>query len=69
MEKTYTQKVHFKIVIEGDYTCCNMWDEDLCQEADELHDTVLNYVGDNIEDYFHKVNIVLTDLETIEEVY
>lgn len=67
MEKTYTQKVHFKIIIEGDYSCGNMWEEDLYQNAEEFHDTVLDYVGDNIIDYFHKVNITLTDLETIEE--
>lgn len=66
MQKTYTQSVHFKITIEGDYSCCNLWDEDLCQDADEFHDAVLNHVGDNIVDYFHNANIVLTDLKTIE---
>ena len=25
MEKTYTQKVHYKIIIEGDYSCGNLW--------------------------------------------
>lgn len=67
MEKTYTQKVHFKIVIEGDYSCGNLWEEDLCQDANEFHDCVLEYVSDNIIDYFHNVNIKLTNLETIED--
>lgn len=67
MEKTYTQKVHFKIVIEDDYSCGKLWEEDLCQDANEFHDSVLEYVSDNIIDYFHNVNIVLTDLKTIED--
>ena len=29
MEKTYTQKVHYKIILEGDYSCSNLWEEDL----------------------------------------
>ena len=32
MEKTYTQSVHYKIVIEGDYCCSNLWEEDLYEE-------------------------------------
>lgn len=69
MEKTYTQKVRFKLIIEGDYSCRNLYDEELLQNADDFHDTVLNYIGDNIIDYFHNANIELTNLETIEEVY
>ena len=33
MEKTYTQKVHFKFVIEGDYSCGNLWEEELYENA------------------------------------
>ena len=29
MEKTYTQSVHYKIIIEGDYACANQWEEEL----------------------------------------
>lgn len=65
MRKTYTQTVHFKIVIEGDYSCCNLWDEELSKDAKDFYDAVLDYVDDNIVDYFH--NIVLADLRTIEE--
>ena len=69
MEKSYTQKVHYKIVIEGDYSCGNLWEEELYQEANEARDNVLNYIADNIADYFHNANIVLDNLRTIEEKY
>ena len=67
MEKTYTQEVHFKIVIEGDYACCNLWEEELLEKAEDFHDGVLEYVGDNIIDYFDNANIKLTNLKTIKE--
>lgn len=69
MEKTYTQKVHYKIIIEGDYSCSNLWEEELYQEASDAHDNVLEHIADNIADYFHNVNITLDNLRTIEEVY
>ena len=68
MEKTYTQEVHFKIVIEGDYSCGNLYEEELYQEANEAHDSVLEHVSYNIMDYFYKANITLDNLRTIEEV-
>ena len=68
MEKTYTQKVHFKIVIEGDYSCGNLWEEELYENAEEAYDTVKDYLIGNIMDYDDKMNIELTNLETIEEV-
>ena len=43
MEKTYTQKVHFKFVIEGDYSCGNLWEEELYKNAEDAYDTVKNY--------------------------
>lgn len=69
MEKTYTQKVHYKIIIEGDYSCGNLWEEELYQEASDAHDNVLEHIADNITDYFHNANITLDNLRTIEEVY
>ena len=69
MEKTYTQKVHYKIIIEGDYSCGNMWEEELYQEPNDAHDNVLDHIADNIIEYFHNANIVLDNLRTIEEVY
>ena len=68
MEKTYTQKVHYKIIIEGDYSCGNLWEEDLYQEASEAYDNVLEYIANNITDHFHNVNITLDNLRTFEGV-
>lgn len=68
MEKTYTQKVHFRFIIEDDYSCGNLWEEDLYKNAEDAYDTVKNYLIENIMDYYDKVNIKLTNLETIEEV-
>lgn len=68
MKKTYTQKVHFKFVIEDSYSCWNLWEEELYKNAEDAYDTVKNYLIENIEDYYDKINIKLTSLETIEEV-
>ena len=65
MEKTFTEKVHYRIVIEGDYSCCNKYEEELHEEPDDLHDIVLNYVTDNIADFMP--NIILSNLRVIEE--
>lgn len=67
MQKTYTQSVHFKITIEGDFSCGNSWEEELCQSADEFHDIVLDHVGDNIVHYFSNADVVITDLKIIED--
>lgn len=69
MEKTYTQKVNFKFVIEGSYSCGNLLEEELYKNIEDAYDTVKNYLIENIIDYYDKVNIKLTNLETIEEVY
>ena len=67
MEKTYTQSVHYKIVIEGDYSCDNLWEEDLYEDVEEAHDNVWEYVASNIIDYYHTADIELSDLKTMEE--
>ena len=51
MEKTYTEKVHYRIVIEGDYTVCNKWEEELDTCAEDLHDRVWEFVAENIVQY------------------
>ena len=61
MEKTYTQSVHYKIVIEGDYSCSNLWEEDLYEDVEEAHDNVWEYVASNIIDYYHTADIELSD--------
>ena len=68
MEKTYTQKVHYKIILEGDYSCGNLWEEELYKEANEAHDNVLEHIANNITDHFHNANITLDNLITFEEV-
>ena len=67
MEKTYTQSVHYKIVNEGDYSCGNLWEEDLYEDAEEAHDNVWEYVASNIIDYYHTADIELSNLKTTEE--
>jgi hypothetical protein len=67
MAKTYTQKVHYRIVIEGDYSISNLEEEELCENADEMHDLVWDYIADNICDYYPPKNIVLDNLRTEEE--
>ena len=48
MAKTYTQKVHFRIVIEGDYSMSNLLEEELCESAEETKELLWDYVADNI---------------------
>lgn len=69
MERTYTQSVHYKIVIEGDYSCGNLWEEDLYEDAEEAHDNVWEHVAGHIIDYYHTADIELSDLKTTEEDY
>lgn len=65
MEKTFIEKVHCRITFEFDYSCCNMFEEELHEEANDLHDIVLNYLADNIIDI--KPNVILSNLRVIEE--
>ena len=67
MEKTYTQSVHYKITIEGDYSCGNLWEEDLYEDAEEAHDNVWEHIASNIIDYYHTADIELSNLKTTEE--
>ena len=66
MKKTYTQKVHYHIIIEGEYTMCNLLEEELHNTAEETHDLVWDYVADNILDYYPP-KITLSNLRTEEE--
>jgi hypothetical protein len=66
MEKTYTQKVHYRIILEGDYSVCNLLEEELHGNAEEMHDIVWEYVADNIIDYYPP-KITLDNLRTEEE--
>ena len=44
-EKTYTEKVHYKFIIEGDYVIDDALEEDLHENAEDMHDLVLDYLG------------------------
>ena len=68
MEKTYTQSVHYKIIIEGDYSCSNLWEEDLYEYAEEAHDNVWEHVAGHIIDYYLTADIELSNLKTAEEI-
>jgi hypothetical protein len=69
MEKTYRQKIHYRVVIEGDYSVCDMWDEDLYQAPEEAHDNVLEHLYENFAEILNspKFKIELSDLRTEEE--
>ena len=67
MDKTYTQKVYYRIVIEGDYSCGNMTEEELANTPDKFHDSVWNYIADNMIEQYSVANIQLSDLSTVEE--
>lgn len=69
MEKTYQQKIHYRVVIEGDYSVGNMWDEDLYQTPEEAHDNVLEHLYENFTEILNspKFKIELSDLRTKEE--
>ena len=65
MEKTFTEKVHCRVIFEFDYSCCNMYEEQLHENADDLHDWVLDYITDNVAEIMPKIK--LTNLQIIEE--
>lgn len=69
MEKTYRQKIHYRVVIEGDYSVCDMWDEDLYQAPEEAHDNVLEHLSETFAEILNspKFKIELSDLRTEEE--
>ena len=69
MEKSYTQKVHYCITLEGDWSCGDMWEEDLYKNAEDAHDSVLDYICENFADliYENRFRFELTDLRTVEE--
>ena len=69
MEKTYTQRIHYQIVIEGEYSVGNKWDEELYQTPEEAHENVLEYVQDSFNEIVNSSDfkIKLTNLRTEEE--
>ena len=66
MNKTYTQTVHYRIVLEGDYSICNLYEEELRNSAEEMHDLIWEYVAGSIADYYPP-DMSLSNLTTEEE--
>lgn len=64
MAKTYTQTVHYRIVIEGDYSVSNLLKEELHENEEEMHDLVWDFVADNICDYYPPKTVILENLRT-----
>lgn len=67
MKKTYTQKVHYRIVIEGDYSISNLYEEELFNTAEETHNLIWGHVSNHICDYYPSIIMTLDNLRTEEE--
>lgn len=69
MEKTYEQKVHYRIVIEGDYTMREKLKEELYDEPEEAYDCIIDWLYDDFGDVVHnsKFQVELSDLSAKEE--
>lgn len=68
MSETYTEKAHFRIIIEGDYSIGNLLKEELESETiEELRDSIWDYVTNNIMDYYHNTAIGISELKIIKE--
>lgn len=67
MRQTFTQKVHYRIVIEGEYNCANQFEEELAQTPEEYHDLVWEHLGNHFSDYYLKAKIECDNLITIKE--
>ena len=64
MDKTFTMSCDFEIVIRGNYSICDMWEEDL--ETPITKDDVWFYVTNNITDFYTNAQINISN-EKIEE--
>lgn len=69
MEKTYRQKIHYRVVIEGDFTCGNMLEEELSDTPEEFRWGFKDWLYESFTDvmYSPDCKIELSDLRTEEE--
>lgn len=69
MEKTYTQRIRYRVVIEGEYSVNEMLEEDLYQTPEEARDNVVEYMYENFSELIHNPSfrLELIDLHTAEE--
>ena len=69
MEKTYTQKVRYRVVIEGVYSVYDVPEEDLYQTPEEAYDNVIEYMYEDFSELIRNPSfkLELIDLHTVEE--
>jgi hypothetical protein len=69
MEKTFMQRIHYRVVIEGEYSTGNMWEEELYQTPEEARDNVIEYMYENFSELINNPSfkLELIDLRTEEE--
>lgn len=67
--KTYEQTIHFRVVIEGDFSVGNMWDEELSETPEEFRWGFKEWLYESFTDVMNSPNckIELSDLRTREE--
>lgn len=68
-EKTYQQTVHYQVVIEGDFSCGNMWEEDLYETPEEFRWGFREWFYESLTEIMNSPNckIELSNLRTEEE--
>ena len=69
MEKTYNQKVHYRVTFEGDFDCGRMLEDELVQTPDEMSWWFKEWLYESMTELLNSPNckIELTDLRTTEE--
>jgi hypothetical protein len=67
--KTYEQKIHYRVVIEGDFSCGNMLEEELSDTPEEYRWDFKEWLYESFTDVMNGPNckIELSDLRTEEE--
>ena len=69
MEKTYTQKIHYRVIFEGDFDWGRILEEDLVQTPEGIKWEFKEWLYESITELLNSPNckIELTDLRTTEE--
>ena len=69
MEKTYTQKIHYRVIFEGDFDWGRILEEDLVQAPEEMKWGFKEWLYESMTELLNSPNckIELTDLRTTEE--
>lgn len=69
MEKTYNQKVHYRVIFEGDFDRGNMLEEELFETPEEMKWGFKDWLYEDMIELLNSPNckIELTNLRTTEE--